>query len=152
MSVALADVQVQDETVADVEPMTWEVRLGDGQPQRRLIVFAIALAAGLIGILLLHQVIFGIVGSLAILFSTSEMFLPIRYRLDQSGASAKVGLSRSEILWPSVLRVVEHENEVKLSPLADPSSRLDPFRGVVLRFDGNRDEVLAKIRQLRGDL
>ncbi len=115
-------------------------------------IVATALAVGFVGIVLMHQVIFGIFGALAVLLSTSEMFIPIRYRLDEKGASARVGMSRTEIEWAQIKRLDDLDQAVKLSPLADRESRLEPFRGVTLRFTGNRDAVLAKIRQFRGDL
>ena len=149
---ALTETERPVESEAAVEPFEWEVRIGDDQPQKRLIILATALAVGFVGIVLMRQVIFGIFGSLAVLLSTSEMFIPIRYRLDEKGASAKVGMSRTEIEWAQIKRLDDLDQAVKLSPLAERDSRLEPFRGVTLRFSGNRDAVLAKIRQFRGDL
>jgi hypothetical protein len=146
---AVCEPTVEEKSIS-VEPLVWEVRLGADQTPRRLIVVAIALLAGLIGIAWTHQAIIGVIGCLAILFSTSELFLPIRYRLDGTGASSNVGLSKTAIDWADVKRMTEDQKGVKLSPLAE-NSRLEPFRGVYLRFAGNQDEVLAKIRQLWGD-
>ena len=49
-----------------------------------------------------------------------------------------------------VKRVIEGEDGVKLSPLAE-SGRLSPFRGVFLRYSGNRETVLEYIRQSVGE-
>lgn len=149
---ALTEVDLPEDTAAAVEPLEWQVRLGDEQPQKRLVILVTAFIVGFVGIALMRQVIFGVFGSLAVLLSTSEMFIPIRYRLDEKGASAKVGASRTEIEWAQIKRVDDLGQAVKLSPLAERNSRLEPFRGVTLRFTGNRDAVLAKIRQFRGDL
>lgn len=148
---ALTETELPVESEAAVEPLEWEVRIGDDQPQKRMLIVATALAVGFVGIVLMHQVIFGVFGALAVLLSTSEMFLPIRYRIDGKGASSKVGMSRTEIAWDQVKRLDDLERAVKLSPLTDRESRLEPFRGVTLRFSGNREAVLAKIRQLWGD-
>jgi hypothetical protein len=131
------------------EALTWSVDLGADRPGKRLLVVAVALAAGLVGIALFHQVVLGLVGCLAILLSTAEMFLPVRYRIDPNGASAQVGLSKTMIDWAAVRRVDVGTHGVKLSPLARADHRLDPFRGVTLRFAGNREEVLEAIEKYR---
>jgi len=129
--------------------MTWEVRLGDGQPGHRLAVLAAASFAGLMGIWLMGHILFGLIGFAAILMSCHEVFFPLRYRLDGQSARVRCGWSVSAIEWANVRRVIESPDGVRLSPLPKPSP-LDAFRGVFLRYAGNRDSVLAKIRQLRG--
>lgn len=129
-------------------PLEWSVSLGAEEPGKRLATLAAALVVGWIGVLVFQHVVFGLVGSLAILLSTSELFLPIHFRVDEKGASSRVGLSQTALEWGAVRRVLVGESGVKLSPLPAPS-RLDPFRGVTLRFAGNRDEVLAAIDRYR---
>jgi hypothetical protein len=49
--------------------------------------------------------------------------------------------------WSDVRRVIISHGQIKLSPLAE-ATRLDPFRGVLLRPVGDNSEtVLAYIRQ-----
>lgn len=132
------------------ESLEWEVRLGAHQPHRLLTVVFLALVAGTLGIALLGHWVFGVIGVLAILLSTAELFLSQHYSIDETGARRRIGLSVTEILWPNVKRVQLEPGGVKLSPL-DSESRLEPFRGVYLRFSGNREEVLAKIRQFWRD-
>lgn len=129
--------------------MTWVVRLGTGQPHQRLGVLAAASAAGLLGIWLMGHFLFGAIGFCAILLSCHEVFFPLHYRLDAQCARVRCGWSVSAIEWTNVRRVIELADGVRLSPLAKPS-RLDAFRGLFLRYAGNREAVLAKIRQLRG--
>jgi hypothetical protein len=87
------------------------------------------------------------VGAVAIFASTAEIWLPSKCRLTQLDASTRIGLSQTVIRWENVVRLIDTENGVRLSPLAK-SSRLDAFRGVYLRFCGNRDAVLGKIAEL----
>jgi hypothetical protein len=127
------------------ERLEWRVRLGSAHPQKRLVVGAIALGAGFIG-LQMGGPLLGLVGLLAVLVSTAELFLPLSYRLDAEGARVKCGISVTAISWPDVKRLVDMPDGVRLSPLPRPS-RLDEFRGVYLRFANNAAEVSGKIRQ-----
>lgn len=135
----------------DPDSLAWKVDLGAERPGKRWLVFTVALAAGLAGIVLFHQVVLGLIGCLAILLSTAEMFLPIHYRIDKTGASARVGLSKTAIDWASVRRVEIGTHGVKLSPLAKADHRLDPFRGVTLRFSGNREQVVELIERYQAE-
>jgi hypothetical protein len=128
-----------------MERMEWSVDLGSARPERRYIVLAIAVGAGLIG-LKIGGVLLSAIGLLVPLVSTAELFLPLKYRLDENGAQVRCGLGVTSILWPDVKRLVPMADGVKLSPLEKPS-RLDEFRGVYLRFRDNAEEVSGKIRQ-----
>ncbi|MCH7905411.1 MAG: hypothetical protein IH944_12725 [Armatimonadetes bacterium] len=130
---------------ADGDQLEWKICLGDADPKRRIVVLLFALAAGIVGTLLISFWL-GLIGFAAILLSTSEMFLPLSYRLNARTARVKNGLSVTEIAWEDVKRVLPVSDGIKLSPLKNPS-RLDAFRGVYLRFADNEDEVSGKIRQ-----
>lgn len=125
--------------------MEWQVHLSRKNPEKLAAVGLAAALAGLGGWLLLKSPFFGILGVLFILGSTTDFWLPVRYRLDENGASLKCGVSQTVIEWGQVRQVVESDQGVKLSPLTG-NSRLEAFRGIFLRFADNRDEVLAKIR------
>jgi len=79
--------------------------------------------------------------------TTREFFLPMRYRITDAGAWAEGFLSSSFIAWKEVRACHHLEDGLKLSPFAK-SSRLEPFRGVYLRFAGNREEVAQTVRRL----
>lgn len=126
--------------------MVWQVRLGDRMPEKRLPVIVFALATAVVayaigfylGILL---------GPIVVFMSTAELFLPIKYRIDQEQVSSKIGVSLTAMRWENVRRTIPVEGGIRLSPLESPS-RLDAFRGVLLRFSGNEDAVLVKIAEL----
>lgn len=128
------------------DTLYWEFRLGDAHPQRKWVVIGCASFAGIFGYLLFRQPIFGVIGFFAIMLSTTEVFLPTRYRMNSDGVRAQCGMSVTSLDWSNVKRVIPDQAGVLLSPLAQ-KSRLDAFRGVYLRFAGNREEVLAKIRE-----
>lgn len=136
-----------NEAPAKPEPLEWTVDLGAGKGSKKVVVAAAALAAASFGVFVMGEPWLGIFALAAIFGSTLEIFVPQRYRLDESGARVRNGPSVTEIEWARVKRIEQCEEGVRLSPFEKPS-RLDAFRGVFLRFDGNRDQVLAKMREL----
>jgi hypothetical protein len=128
-----------------MDRMEWSVDLGAVRPERRYVVLAFAVAAGLIG-LKIGGLLLCAIGFAVPLVSTLELFLPLKFRLDESGAHSKCGLGASSIQWSDVKRLLPMADGVRLSPLERPS-RLDEFRGVYLRFRDNAEEVSGKIRQ-----
>jgi hypothetical protein len=134
----------------EVEPLVWEVKMWHRGTDRRFVILVAALFAGLLGLLLLNNVLFAIIGFVAIMGATTEYWLPTRYKLDGNGASLRCGISVTSIDWSAVKRIVETDEGVKLSPLEQPS-KLSTFRGVYLRYADNKEEVLEKIRKLRGE-
>ncbi len=78
--------------------------------------------------------------------SLLTFFLPTRYVLTAEQASARGPLWRTERPWSDFRRCVADGSRAVLSPFPRPS-RLDGFRGLVLRFDGNREQVLEFVRR-----
>lgn len=129
-----------------VVEMEWQVQLGADESWKRLPVLVASLIAAGFGWYLIG--VFGaFMGVAVVLASTAELWMPMRFKLTDVDASSRVGLSLTAIRWENVKRVLETDQGVTLSPL-EKSSRLDAFRGVYLRFSGNRSEVLAKIAEL----
>jgi hypothetical protein len=131
--------------------LEWTVHLLRRDPRRAQVVFGAMTFAALAGLMLFRSPLFAVVGAAVIFLSTAEYLLPIRYRLTTLRACAACGVNRLEIRWESVRRLLGGRSAVKLSPLA-ADSRLEPFRGVLLRFapegePGDRESVLRIIRE-----
>jgi hypothetical protein len=109
-------------------------------------VLGLAILVGFIGISTFGHPIMGVIGFSVVMISSAEMFLPLKYRLDDTGARVRCGFSVTSVDWASVKRLVEAQGGVQLSPLPK-ASRLDAFRGVYLRYAGNEALVKGKIRQ-----
>lgn len=130
-----------------MEPLTWRSRPADKDPQKLWVIGVVAVVALVLGFALFRNVLLGLLGFAIILGSTAEFWLGSLYRLDEKGVSARVGLSTTSMAWEDVKRVLEEADGVKLSPLAEPG-RLDPFRGVKLRFGTElREKVYDTIRR-----
>jgi hypothetical protein len=75
-----------------------------------------------------------------LLISMSRYVLPTYFRLDDSGVTARFLGHVSRMPWSDVQRLAVSRVGVHLSPFKQPS-RLDSFRGMLLRFAANADEV-----------
>lgn len=127
-------------------PLVWTVDLGKDNPKRYAVLVA-ACIAGLIGLNLFNSLLLGIVGFAAIILGVSEVFFPLKYRIDEKGISVRCGISTTALEWSGVKRLVDFGDTMRVSPLEKPS-RLDPFRGVLVRFSSNEEIVRGKIQEL----
>jgi hypothetical protein len=115
------------------------------------VVFTVALLGLFGGWILLREPLLGLLGFGMILASTMEYWMGSSYRVDSKGASSRTGISLTAIEWPDVKRLIPEDHGVKLSPLEKPG-RLDPFRGVFLKFNGdNREQVWKALRKFGGE-
>ncbi len=115
---------------------------------KTVVVVAVALLSGFLSTVMLGGWVAFPIGPLVVVGSAAEFLFPVHFTLGANGASRRCGLSVSSIEWKDVKRVVEGEDGLKLSPLAE-AGRLAPFRGVFLRLVGNRQEVLDCISYWR---
>jgi hypothetical protein len=76
----------------------------------------------------------------------ARYLLPTEYELNEAGARTRFLGSTRLLPWNGVRRFDVDRAGVHLSPFAEPS-RLDPFRGMSLRFCGNADEVVEFVRR-----
>ncbi|MCC6484445.1 MAG: hypothetical protein IT209_06310 [Armatimonadetes bacterium] len=84
----------------------------------------------------------------AIVASVADYLFPVHYFISAKSAGARCLFSRSEIGWENVRRIWLAGDGVKLSPLS-VRSRREVYRGVFLRFAGNRQEVLDVVQRCR---
>lgn len=134
------------------ESISWSVRPYEKAPAKRYVIFAIALVAMAFGVFIYGQPLLGVVGFAIILGSTVDFWIGSSYKVDASGATSRTGLSISSIRWEDVKRVVVGAEEVKVSPLEDGGSRMDAFRGVVLKLNtDNRTQVIDAVKQFGGE-
>lgn len=133
------------------ETFEWTVRLWKENPKRLGAIALTALIAGIFGFWALRHPVGFLVGVAMIGLSSADFWMPIHFQLTPQEAKRRVGPSLSSIAWADVQQVREDELGAKLSPLRDPSSRLESFRGIYLRYDGNRQAVIDRIRSQVGE-
>ena len=132
--------------------LTWTVHLLRGQTRRLPLIGLCGACVLLGGLLLFHNPLLALLPAAALLLSLSEFLFPIRYTLTHSGAQARQGPVVLEIAWRDVKRAWLAPDGIKLSPLARPTSRLEPLRGVFLRFAGSDEAtIIAAVRRARAE-
>ena len=89
---------------------------------------------------------YGALAAAVLAGSLARYFLPTRYELNESGVVVRFLGQARRIPWAAVRRATVHRVGVFLSPFERPS-RLDSFRGTLLRFAGNADEVVAFVNE-----
>lgn len=146
----MSEPETTETTGAAGSELVWTVRLYKRQPEKLIVIWAVAIVAAVAGYIYFKGNIFGaLLGFTMIALSTTDFWLPLHFRVDGTGAHLRCGISVTSIEWDAVKRTYEVDNGIKLTPLEAPS-RLEPFRGVRLRFDNNREEVLAALRTVGG--
>jgi len=81
---------------------------------------------------------------LLLLGMTATIFTPVSYRLDEKGVSVRFVGTPSFRRWEHYRNYYVHKPGVHLTTMPQPSA-LDPFRGHMLMFDGNREAVVEYI-------
>ena len=138
----------QEQTVL----LTWTVHLLRRQPERLPKIVAVLGAVFAASLFVFHSFWLALLPTLAALFSVSEYVFPIHYTLSPSSAGMKCGLTALEIRWPDVRHAYLTDDSVKLSPLHAKNSRMEPLRGVTLRFDDKqREAIIDLVKRCRAE-
>lgn len=136
----------------DSESIVWSIRPYEQAPAKRWVILAAAILAMILGCVVYGKPLLGVIGFAIILGSTMEFWLGSSYKLDSKGATSRTGTSVSHIEWGNVRKVIVGTSGIKLSPLPEGPSRLEPFRGVYLKVnDQNRVQVVEAVRRFGGE-
>lgn len=136
---------------ADDRPLRWQVHLARTQPAKTLGVLLTVVLSAALCFYLFRNWIFVLFTIVALVGATAEFLFPVRYLVDASGAEMRNLHNWRRINWGEVRKAYLLEEGIKLSPLP-VRSRLEAFRGVMLRFGaepGDRETVLAAVRKYR---
>jgi hypothetical protein len=87
----------------------------------------------------------GGVALLMLVGSTASLFLPVRYRLDPRGVTVWFLAAPSFRPWEHYRNYYVHDTGVHLTTMPTPSG-LDPFRGHLLLYAGNKASVVEYIK------
>jgi hypothetical protein len=129
----------------------WTVHLARDEPARAALVLLTALFAAALCFHLFGSLLFALFTAAALVAATAEFLFPIRYRLTAEAAEMRNLHNWRRIDWREVKKAYLLEDGVKLSPLA-ARTRLEPFRGVFLRFGPeaeSKERILEAVRSYR---
>lgn len=128
--------------------LTWKVHLLREDTRKVCLIVPVVLAGLVVSYALSHSLIFPAIALLIFASALSEYLFPVRYEITDREATARGLVGRTTIRWDRVKKYYLDDRGIKLSPLPT-QGRLETYRGVYLRFGGNRDEVIEVVRRIR---
>jgi hypothetical protein len=127
--------------------LEWRIWLVAQRPSKAIGAAAIMVAGALLTAIGTGKLVLGLVALVLLWLATREFFLPVHYRLTKDGAWAEGFMSSYFIPWVRVKACHVGKEGLKLSPFGR-KNRFEPFRGVYLRFAGNKEEVVEIVSNL----
>ncbi|MBA7638469.1 hypothetical protein ES703_46125 [subsurface metagenome] len=95
----------------------------------------------------LYGPIYGFLSILFLGFSLLPYYTPTTYRLNEDGIEVKKVFYTIKKSWSNFRSFYPDKNGVLLSPFPIPT-RLENFRGIYIRFRGNREGVLSLVESM----
>lgn len=139
--------QVEPQGAAPVATeLAWRCHPVRRQPVRGIVVVTVLVVVFWLLAQYTSSVPFAFLLTLVVFFSLSAYFFPTSYRFSQHGVHVKTLITSFERPWSTYRSYWPDRNGVLLSPFPR-GSRLENFRGLFVRFENNKDEVLAYVRQ-----
>ncbi|MCS6950713.1 MAG: hypothetical protein RMM06_05310 [Armatimonadota bacterium] len=135
---------MNDEAPTSQHTLQWTIHLLRRHPEKAWKAGAVMLLASVLVGVAFRSVGMGVLALVLLWLATRDYWLPVRYYVSDKGAGVRYLGAVYDITWDRVRYVTTTTEGVKLSPLP-PRSRLEPFRGVYLRFADNREQVLEAI-------
>lgn len=127
--------------------LQWSVHAARSNPLKAAAAIIAVAVTVLIGYLLTGSWLFGLVGGFILICMLSDFLFPVRYCLTNRRANVISILSWRSIEWKQVKSCYIGEDGVVLSPF-EVRTPLEPFRSLLLRFNGNADEVIELVNKL----
>lgn len=144
----------EKKTAASVEPaplqqenvlLQWESQPAKTRPRTAIAVALFLLLLVVIVYLLTYSPLFTVAGALILWGSLSQFFLKTIFEFGDKTIRVKYLINKIEKDWSQYRTYYEDKNGVLLSPFVR-TSRLENFRGIYIRFAGNRDEVMRIVK------
>lgn len=125
----------------------WHIHLASKHPRKAWTAVGVVVAATLLALWATRSLLMTLVCGVALFSAVADFLLPMTFTLTRRAAMMRGWFKAQRIEWQDVRAIHEDESGVKLSPFAH-RSRLEPYRGVYLWFNGNREQVMAWVRTL----
>ncbi len=125
--------------------LRWESQPAKTRPRTAIAVALFLLLLVVIVYLLTYSPLFTVAGALILWGSLSQFFLKTTFEFGDKTIRVKYLINKVEKDWSQYRTYYEDKNGVLLSPFVR-TSRLENFRGIYIRFAGNRDEVMRIVK------
>lgn len=134
----------------DGESLTWVSHPVVGAHRKNAILLSVLLVSGGLVYAATGSLGWSLISVAFLIFGVHDYLLPTTYLLSAEWASSKILFFTRRKRWSSLRSYQVDRNGVLVSPFSRPN-RLDTFRGLYLRFDGNREAVLSYLRDRLGE-
>lgn len=147
----MADQPVENQettptTVAEPVLLSWSTHPAKARPVvTMLVVIFLLILAGVV-YLLTFSAIFTVIAALVLYGSLTQYFTKTTFEFTDTKVRVKYVVNKIEKEWKQYRSYYPDKNGVLLSPFTSPS-RLENFRGLYLRFAGNKEQVMEIVRQ-----
>lgn len=132
--------------VNDKLPLTWTTHPLVENPSKGVLGTVLVATVVWVVHISFGELHFTILAIIFLLGSLRQFFFPTTYTLTANSVKIQGLIFPDERPWSKFRRVIKYNDQALLTPMARPT-RLDAYRGVYIRFHGNRDEVLDIIEQ-----
>lgn len=119
--------------------------LAPGAARKNLLLTAVIALAALAVLDLTGNLGWALISAALLLLGVHDYLLPTTFAFDAEGVSSRSPIFRRRKPWSALKSFQSDPNGVLLSPLPS-QSRLEAYRGLYVRFAGNRHAVLAVVR------
>ncbi len=125
----------------------WHIHLASKHPRKAWTAVGVVTGATLLALWATRSPLMTLVFGGVLFSAIADFLLPMTFTLTRRAAMMRGWFKEQRIAWEDVRAFYEDERGVKLSPFAY-RSRLEPYRGVYLWFNGNREQVMEWVKTL----
>lgn len=132
--------------VAESQLLSWSTHPAKARPLVTALVIAFLIVLAVLVYLLTYSAVFTVIAALVLYGSLTQYFTKTTYEFTDTKVRVKYVVNKIEKDWTQYRSYYVDKNGVLLSPFPSPS-RLENFRGLYIRFAGNKDLVMEIVRQ-----
>jgi hypothetical protein len=126
--------------------LSWSTHPAKVRPLVTALVTLFLIVLAVLVYLLTYSAIFTVIAALILYGSLTQYFTKTTYEFTDTRVRVKYVVNKIEKEWAQYRSYYADKNGVLLSPFPGPS-RLENFRGLFIRFAGNKDQVMEIVRQ-----
>lgn len=141
-----AENKHDEQSAGSGEVLSWKCHPSRRNPTKTLAVLALLVALMMFASWYTTSLFIGIVIMIVMILSLGAYFFPTWYTLDAEGVTVKTLATKFKRPWSMFRSHWVDRNGVLLSPFSH-ASRLENFRGLFVRYENNRDEVVAFVKR-----
>lgn len=134
------------ESVADESLLVWVTHPAKTRRKTAVIVIAFLVFLVVLVYSWTASAVFTAIAALVLWGSLTQFFLPTTFEFTAAKVKVKYTFNKIEKEWSQYRSYYPDKNGVLLSPFIRPS-RLENFRGLYIRFQANRDEVMKIVKE-----